>query len=160
MVGAGSEAGEAGEGQAVLVYLDNCCFNRPFDLQEQIKIRLETDAKLHIQAQISAGTLALCWSYMLDFENSQNPYEDRRSAIAMWKAKATSFCGSSEQVLKRGEELAGIGMAPKDALHVACAIVARCAYFITTDAKLSKKRVSELSIVNPVDFVRDVEVGR
>ncbi len=27
------------------VYLDNCCFNRPFDDQSQLKIRLESEAK-------------------------------------------------------------------------------------------------------------------
>jgi hypothetical protein len=28
------------------LYLDNCCFNRTFDNQEQLKIKLETEAKL------------------------------------------------------------------------------------------------------------------
>ena len=28
------------------VYLDNCCYNRPFDNQGQIKVFLETLAKL------------------------------------------------------------------------------------------------------------------
>ena len=27
------------------VYLDNCCYNRPFDEQTQLKVRLETEAK-------------------------------------------------------------------------------------------------------------------
>ena len=27
------------------VYLDNCCYNRPFDDQSQLKVRLETEAK-------------------------------------------------------------------------------------------------------------------
>ncbi len=31
------------------IYLDNCSLNRPFDNQEQMKIRLETEAKLYIQ---------------------------------------------------------------------------------------------------------------
>ncbi len=30
------------------IYLDNCVFNRPFDDQSQIKIKLETEAKLYI----------------------------------------------------------------------------------------------------------------
>jgi hypothetical protein len=30
----------------VRLYLDNCSFNRPFDDQSQLKIRLETEAKL------------------------------------------------------------------------------------------------------------------
>lgn len=31
------------------VYLDNCCYNRPFDDQRQVRVRLETEAKLRIQ---------------------------------------------------------------------------------------------------------------
>ena len=34
------------------VYLDNCCYNRPFDDQENLAVALETFAKLQIQAQI------------------------------------------------------------------------------------------------------------
>ena len=33
------------------VYRDNCCYNRPFDPQEQLRIRLETEAKLEVQSQ-------------------------------------------------------------------------------------------------------------
>ena len=31
------------------IYLDNCCFNRPYDDQTQIRISLETQAKLYVQ---------------------------------------------------------------------------------------------------------------
>jgi len=34
------------------LYLDNCCFNRPFDDQSQMLVRLETEAKLFIQEGI------------------------------------------------------------------------------------------------------------
>ena len=34
------------------IYLDICCYNRPFDDQTQMIVRLETEAKLHIQAGI------------------------------------------------------------------------------------------------------------
>ena len=31
------------------IYLDNCCFYRPYDDQTQIRISLETQAKLYVQ---------------------------------------------------------------------------------------------------------------
>ena len=34
------------------VYLDNCCYNRPYDDQSQLRISLETQAKLQIQSMI------------------------------------------------------------------------------------------------------------
>ena len=46
----------------VRVYLDNCCFNRPFDDQRQVRIRLEAEAKLYIQEQIRGSTLELAGS--------------------------------------------------------------------------------------------------
>jgi hypothetical protein len=39
------------------VYLDNCCYNRPFDEQAQLSVRLETEAKLEIQRQMRSGEL-------------------------------------------------------------------------------------------------------
>jgi hypothetical protein len=41
------------------LYLDNCCFNRPFDDQQQLKIWLETQAKLSIRQQVLGGTYEL-----------------------------------------------------------------------------------------------------
>ena len=46
-------------------------FNRPFDDQGQLRIRLESEAKLYIQDQIILGNLQLIWSYILEFENSK-----------------------------------------------------------------------------------------
>jgi hypothetical protein len=65
------------EGRVMRIYLDNCCLNRPFDDQRQARIRLEAEAKLCIQQQVREGRIELAWSYMLDFENAANPFEER-----------------------------------------------------------------------------------
>ena len=67
------------------LYPDNCCFNRPFDDQGSLTVRLETEAKLHIQAGIRAGQHTLGWSYILDYENAANPLEERRNEIQQWE---------------------------------------------------------------------------
>ena len=51
------------------LYLDNCAFNRPFDDQSHIRIRLEAEAKLYIQERIQEGKAERVWSYILDIEN-------------------------------------------------------------------------------------------
>lgn len=66
----------------MLVYHDICCFNRPFDDQSQLRVRLEAEAKLSIQEKIRAGSIKLAWSYMVDFENTANPFEERSNAIS------------------------------------------------------------------------------
>ena len=47
------------------VYLDNCCYNRPYDDQTQLRISLESQAKLHVQELIREDRLELASSYML-----------------------------------------------------------------------------------------------
>jgi hypothetical protein len=139
------------------VYLDNCSYNRPFDNQSQIKIRLETEAKLYIQSGIREKRYLLVWSYMLDYENDINPYEEKRNAIALWKEIANEYCASSNDILSTGRETMEYGIRAKDALHIACAIKSGCEYFITTDEKLTNKTLTNIKIINPIDFIREVE---
>ena len=137
------------------VYLDNCAFNRPFDDQLQIRIRLESDAKLYLQEKIKQHQIDLIWSYILDFENEQNPFEERQRAIAKWKARAIITIEENPSLLTITTLLVEIGLSAKDALHVACAIEGQADYFVTTDDKLIKKLVSfrEIKAINPVDLV-------
>ena len=139
------------------VYLDVCSYNRPFDSQTQMRIRLETEAKLYIQANIREGEYSLCWSFMLNYENDKNPYDDKRELIAPWKEIATDYCTQSETVLTRGKEIMKLGINNNDALHIACAIERQCDYFITTDDRLTNKNITDISVINPIDFVREME---
>ena len=139
------------------IYLDNCCYNRPYDNQEQIKIRLETEAKLYIQSGIRDGCYVLVWSYMLDYENNENPYDEKRNAIAAWKNIAHEYCPSADDVLSKGQTIIKLGIKPKDALHIACAIESGCDYFLTTDKGLMNKNISDIKIINPIDFATKVE---
>ena len=142
------------------IYLDNCSYNRPFDDQLQIKIRLETEAKLYIQASVRSGNFTLCWSFMLDYENNKNPYDEKRSAIAPWKEIADDFCSPSETILTCGKEIIKLGIKNEDALHIACAIEKHCDYFVTTDNKLTNKNIKEVKVVNPIDFIRETEESK
>jgi predicted nucleic acid-binding protein len=139
------------------VYLDNCCFNRPFDDQLQLKIKLETDAKLFIQQKILDGTYELVWSYILDFENNQNPYEERRNSIQSWRNIASFCCIETDDILSYAENLSYAGIKVKDALHIACAVYSHCDYFITTDKKLLNTFVKEVKIESPLTFINYLE---
>jgi len=134
-----------------------CSYNRPFDCQSQMKIRLETEAKLYIQAGVRAGRYSLVWSFMLDFENDNNPYEDKRNAIALWEHIADEFCPSSDEVIALGEDIMLYGIRECDSLQIACAITSGCDYFITTDKKLLNKPITTVKIINPIDFIRKME---
>ena len=123
------------------IYLDNCSYNRPYDDQSQTRIYLETQAKLHIQDMIRQKQIELVTSYVLDFENSNNRSIQKKMAIEKFmKDYATLYVSN-----KHGDMLAEIadsimetGVKEKDAYHVACALMAECDYFVTTDDRLLK----------------------
>ncbi len=141
------------------VYLDNCVFNRPFDEQSHLRVRLETEAKLYIQAKIKQGELQLIWSYILEFENMQNPFHVRKLAISQWKNLASVLVPESGELLAIAQELLAKGIKPKDALHVASAINGEADCFLSTDDKLLKKLVNNSRIrgMSPINFIGTID---
>ena len=139
-----------------LIYLDICCFNRPFDDQSQLLVRLQTEAKLDIQQSIREGKLALAWSAVLDLENSANTNTERSKIIDGWKSFAVIDIDATPQIEAMAEEIAESGVKPMDALHVANAITAGAAYLLTTDKQLLKKMAVEprVRVIDPIDFIR------
>ena len=140
------------------LYLDNCCFNRPYDSQTTNKILIETRAKLLVQDEIRAGKHELVGSYMLEYENEQNPFEMKKQTIRTFqKQYSTQYVSFElrESLIAKINEITRYNIHYKDATHVACAIYAKCDYLLTTDARLQQRyRGDEIRIVNPVEFVR------
>ena len=136
------------------IYLDNCCFNRPYDDQAHLLVQLETEAKLFVQRAVLQGRFELAWSAILDYENSVNPYENRKQSIAEWKSVAVLDVDISESIVKHGKEIMLKGIKEKDALHIACALNAKCHYFLTTDKKLLNTSIEKINIISPIDFIK------
>ena len=143
----------------LMVYLDNCMFNRPFDDQASLRVRIETEAKLYVQQQIKQGQLRLIWSYILDFENAQNPFQERRQAIQKWRQLSSQDIEQTDQILNMAQHVTQTGIKAKDALHVACAIAGQADYFLSTDDKLLRRlaTLNLLPAMNPVDFLQVLE---
>lgn len=142
-----------------LIYLDICCFNRPFDDQTHLLIRLQTEAKLAVQDAIRTDTHQLVWSAVLDLENAANPDSDRREVIDDWKSLAVVDVETDQDVEVLASELEFSGIKSMDALHLASAIRAGAAWFLTTDHALLRKgrRENRVKIVDPIDFIRLTE---
>ena len=135
------------------IYLDNCCFNRPYDNQAQLRIELETKAKLHIQQQIAENEVSLVSSVIIEYENNDNPYELRKHVISDFLQHATDYVDKSDEVIAIANKICNKGIKTKDASHLACAIYAQCDYFLTTDDKLLKYKDDRIQTINPVDFI-------
>lgn len=141
------------------VYLDNCCYNRPYDDQTQLRISLEAQAKIYIQEMIKNNKLQLAASYILLYENSKNPYEIKRKAIGKFIEENTLVYideSYSEKVGKLALDIMASGIKSADAHHIASAIFAKCKYLLTTDDRLLKYTSEQIKIIDPITFVKQI----
>lgn len=142
------------------VYLDNCSYNRPYDDQSQMRIYLETQAKLHIQDMVRKGQIELVTSYVLDFENSNNRSIQKKLAVEKFMKEYAAVYVSNKnekEIAKIADAIMETGIKEKDAYHVACAVIAGCNYFVTTDDRLLKYQTEKINLVTPGEFIRRME---
>lgn len=144
------------------IYLDMNIYNRPFDDQSQVRIRLETIAIFSILQKIKNKELTLLWSFMIDYENSLNPYADVKQEIEMAAPLAFKNITPDETILSAAKEFESKGIKPRDSIHLACALKGGAEYFLTCDDKLIKRASAldmNIKIINPLRFIEDMEVN-
>lgn len=141
------------------LYLDLCCFNRPFDDQSQILVRLQTEAKLMVQEQISSGRHELIWSAILDLENDRNPDVERMKAVSAWKSLAMADLDTTDAIEQIATNLQRQGLKAMDALHLASAIEAKVDRFLTVDHAILRKMKNDqrILVIDPIDLIREQE---
>ncbi|HRQ88189.1 MAG TPA: hypothetical protein PLA50_05290 [Bacteroidia bacterium] len=122
----------------MLLYLDTCCLNRPWDDRRQLRVQLEGDVINAIAAGVDLALVVLCGSDAIDFETARIPDYDRLTKVRAFAAKAAVFqeYGSAER--DRAAALVPLGFRPLDAAHVACAEAAGADFLLTTDDRFLK----------------------
>jgi predicted nucleic acid-binding protein len=145
----------------MLIYLDVCCLNRPFDDQTQDRIRLEAEAVLLILERCQAGEWRLLGSEAVDYEISRIPDVDRQRKVFHLASVARVKQVVSEAVQTRAEELERLGFKALDALHLACAEAGSTEVFLTTDDQFLAKakqygNILHVRVANPVLWLMEV----
>jgi len=139
------------------IYLDTCCYNRPYDDQSQIRINLETRAKIFIQNLIRQNLVELATSYVIEYENSNSRYATQRIGIKRFVDEYSSVYVDekcAEYIEKSAKVIMNSGIKEKDAMHIASAVLSECDYFISTYDRLLKYVDKNVLLVNPIDFLR------
>jgi predicted nucleic acid-binding protein len=139
------------------IYLDNCCYGRPFDDLSQEKIKNEANAKMFIQSLIQYKSISLYYSFMSLYEISKCPLEENKRHIQNFViSNADTYISKAnyDEIEKLSNEIMLTGIKQKDATHLACSIIAKCNYFITTDDRVTKYKTERIKVVNPIDFIK------
>jgi predicted nucleic acid-binding protein len=140
------------------IYLDLCVYNRPFDDQSQPRIVIETIEFLFLLSKAINEEITIINSFVLEDENSKNPFIDRKDKICDLLKVASGYVNYSEKIENRAKEIEKFGIMAVDALHIACAEMARADFFVTCDDLLIRKGNTnktklKVRVINLMEFM-------
>jgi hypothetical protein len=99
----------------------------------------------------------LIWSYILDYENNKNPFQERKDRIRAWKKYAIEDIQESSKIIEMARSLNKNGFPKIDSLHISCAIITQGGYFLTTDDKILKLSTVVKKVKNII-MITDTEI--
>jgi predicted nucleic acid-binding protein len=134
------------------IYLDTSALNRIFDDQSQPRIFLEASAMLLVFGLIDKRIISIVSSEVLIYENSRNPYVERKLFVTSVLQKARVIQTLNDNLAKRAVEIETLGVKGLDALHLACAERLKAAYFVTCDDRIIRKYTGMVNAINPVEL--------
>jgi predicted nucleic acid-binding protein len=141
------------------IYMDNCCLNRPFDDQSNLRIHLEAEAIKTIIRLVEQQKLDLVSSKVLKFEISKIADESRKKELMLMESLAGEVVQINTQIGVRANEFERLGIQSFDALHLACS-ENNADILLTVDDRLIKKAQTinnlNISVRNPLIWLSEV----
>lgn len=141
------------------IYLDNCCLNRPFDDQSNLRVHLEAEAIKTIISLIEQQQWSLVSSQILEFEISKNSDLSKKDELTLITALAHTVIQIDSSIAKRANDFEKQGLQAFDALHLACA-EGNADIFLTVDYKFFNKAKSfqgiNVKIDTPLAWLNEV----
>jgi predicted nucleic acid-binding protein len=148
----------------VKIYLNVSCLNRPFDDQEQTRIRLEAAAVGMILEKVDEGRWIHVSSEIAQIEIGAISDPERRSRVHLLLPDAEQIVMLTSALFARGSALELLGFKAADALHVAAAEEAGADVLLSCDDRFCRtaqrhaKRL-RVSVRNPLHWLNEVEHG-
>ncbi|MEY3787238.1 MAG: hypothetical protein RLZ75_1445 [Pseudomonadota bacterium] len=139
--------------------MDNCCLNRPFDNQANLRVHLEAEAIKTIITLIEQQDWQLVSSKILKFEISKIADESRKKELMVMESLANEIIQINPLIATRANEFERFGIQSFDALHLACS-ENNADVLLTVDDKFIKKAqcINKLNITvcNPLVWLNEV----
>lgn len=110
-----------------------------------------------ILAMVESKSFSLVSSEVLLFENSRNPFEERRAFVSAVLAQAKIVQTINPALLNRAKQIESVNaISGLDALHLACAEKLKSTYFITCDDRIVRRYKGDVKALNPIQFTIEV----
>ena len=145
--------------EKIKIYLDSCCFNRPFDELSQDRVRLESEAVLTILNKCEIGVWDIFRSDILEDEIYRITDLFKRQKILRLYTSTSIYIEIDDDIIRRAKELQKFNIKSFDALHLASAEFGGADVLLTTDKKFLNRAVSsdtKIKISNPAIWLTEV----
>ncbi len=144
----------------ITVYLDNCCYNRPFDDRSNIKNYLEREAILLIMQMAYDGNLCINGSEVLLKEMSKiSDCEKRKNVEGLYQSIISETIVVNKEIIDRAKMIMEqSSIKAFDSMHLASAEQS-ADVLLTTDTKFLKaaNRIkTKVRVKDPVTFILEV----
>ena len=143
------------------LYLDCCCYNRPYDDQTQEKIHMEGEAILGIIYRCRQNHDEIVGSPVVDLEiDNINNIEKREKVRYFYEKTITMKLKYSIKILERVKELSEqTNIKTIDKFHLSFAENCGADVLLTTDKKFEKacsKLYLGTKVINPLNYLMEV----
>lgn len=150
------------------VYLDTNVYCRPFDDQNNKRIRTESEAFIEIADAALRDKIVIVSSDYVKFEIERIVDPLKKKDVRGFESTLASVnVVSSRQIISLTRKFyAKCGLNPLDALHVSAACLGRVDWFLTCDDEILQKRrcIEELAakegyklkVRNPINYLREI----
>ena len=148
----------------IRIYLDTCCYNRPFDDQTDEKIHIETEAIITIFRMKDENKVKIIGSEIIDYETENIIDTGKKMKVSNIIEIADEKVYINDDMEERAKYLESLGFKGFDALHIAASENGKADFFVSTDIKLLKlagikKHELTVKTLNPIELIEEMIYG-
>ena len=141
------------------IYLDSCCFSRPFDEITNDKMKLECEAVLTIISKCEEGIWDIFESDILDDEFDRMTDLIQKQKVLGLYSSTSIYVEINDTIISRAKEFHTVNIKPFDALHLASAEYGEADILLTTDRKFLNRALksnAKIKVSNPAVWLMEV----
>ena len=143
------------------MYLDSCCYNRPYDDRAQEKIHLEGEAIIAIINRCKQYDYEIIGSPVLDLEiDNIGDIEKREKVKYLYNQTITTRVDYSANIFERVKELQKqTNLRNFDIFHLSFAEYSNVDILLTTDTRFEKSSSNvslKTRVINPLRYLMEV----
>jgi len=142
------------------LYLDCCCYNRPFDDLTQNRIHDESDAILSILNRSQTNGSVILGSQVLKMEIQKISDLAKKAKVQMLYQQSSEEIPFTDDIHSRAQRIQqASAIHSMDSLHIASAEAGHADVFLSTDDKLVRacqKLDLHVRVMNPVSYLAEV----